>query len=479
VSGAGDVSYHSSITRDGSQVAYTVARPGCAQGQDPNFVNVENICPGLRIDVAFGPNPGLTGSFSVETISILANGGQGGVHVEPALSGNGQYVAWISTAGGPLLGSTDPALNGRHAFVRRRDPGLAVSGLDFGTLLANTSDTRLSTVTNTGRTSIALDNINADGRFQVVAGGSCVGGTFLPPGASCTVNVRFNAPNNAGVSNGTISVAENGFMPVSASNTLIGRASVTPPPTTTTTVPTGPTTTRPDRPTPTTTSTTTTVPGVIEFVADPNPVDYGQVAVGIASDIQTVTIRNIGTVGGQVLTELLGDHPDDFFVARNGCDGVVLGPSESCTMDIMMIPRAGGLRRASLVITLGGASGEVELLGTGRFAPQLLASPGAITTNGITTIIGRGFPPGGTFDVHIGDTGIVIPATADAIGMFRIPFSAFRTLELGSYVLRVDPLPDVFELVRGQLVVVLPTFEPQGPNGPAFGPEALIVTRGK
>jgi hypothetical protein len=132
-----------------------------------------------------------------------------------------------------------------------------------------------------------------------------------------------------------------------------------------------------------------------------------------------------------------------------------------------------------LVITLGGASGEVELRGTGHFAPQLLASPGAITTNGITTIIGRGFPPGGTFDVHIGNTGIVIPATADAIGMFRLPFPAFRRLELGNYVLRVDPLPDVFELVRGQLVVVLPTFEPQGPNGPAFGPEALIVTRGK
>jgi hypothetical protein len=218
---------------------------------------------------------------------------------------------------------------------------------------------------------------------------------------------------------------------------------------------------------------------VIEFVADPNPVDYGQVAVGIASDIQTVTIRNIGTVGGQVLTELLGDHPEDFFVARNGCDAVVLGPGESCTMDIMMIPLAGGLRTASLVITLGGASGEVELRGTGHFAPQLLASPGAITTNGITTIIGRGFPPGGTFDVHIGNTGIVIPATADEIGMFRLPFSAFRRLELGNYVLRVDPLPDVFELVRGQLVVVLPTFEPQGPNGPAFGPEALIVTRGK
>ena len=58
-----------------------------------------------------------------------------------------------------------------------------------------------------------------------------------------------------------------------------------------------------------------------------------------------------------------------------------------------------------------------------------------------------------------------------------MPFSALATLGLGHYFLEVDPLPGVFDLVRGQLVVVLPTFEPQGPGGPVFG-ENLIVTRG-
>ena len=50
-------------------------------------------------------------------------------------------------------------------------------------------------------------------------------------------------------------------------------------------------------------------------------------------------------------------------------------------------------------------------------------------------------------------------------------------LTLGNFVLRVDPVPDVFDLVQGQLVVVLGTFEPQGPGGAAFG-DAIIVTRG-
>ncbi|WP_457832675.1 choice-of-anchor D domain-containing protein, partial [Staphylococcus aureus] len=79
-------------------------------------------------------------------------------------------------------------------------------------------------------------------------------------------------------------------------------------------------------------------------------VDFGQVAVGIGSPIQTVTITNVGTGSGQLLTELTGPNPDDFFVARNGCNEVTLAPTESCTMDIMMIPLAGGRREAAVTV---------------------------------------------------------------------------------------------------------------------------------
>jgi hypothetical protein len=216
----------------------------------------------------------------------------------------------------------------------------------------------------------------------------------------------------------------------------------------------------------------------IALNADPTQVDFGQVAVGIGSPIQTVTITNVGTGSGQLLTELTGSNPDDFFVARNGCNEVTLAPTESCTMDIMMIPLAGGLREASLILTAGGASGDIAMFGTGHFAPQLLASPAAITTDGFTTVIGRGFPPNQTFDVHLDPTALVITTTSDAQGQFRIPVSAVGKLTLGSYILRVEPVPTVFDLVRGQLVVVLDTFEPQSPAGsPAFG-DALLVTRG-
>ena len=219
-------------------------------------------------------------------------------------------MAWISDSAA-ALGITDTSIFGFNAFMRRRDPGLVVDPIDFGTIAANTTSTLPATVRNTGRTSVSLDAITATpGQFTIQGGGTCAGGSLLPPGATCTVNVRYAAPNNTSTTNGSITVAEAGYDPISAVGRLIGRSSFTPPPTTTTTTtPTpGPTTTvgqvPPGRTTTTTSTTTTTTPGQVELTADPNPVDFGQVAVGLGSPIQTVTITNIGTGSGQMLTEL-------------------------------------------------------------------------------------------------------------------------------------------------------------------------------
>jgi hypothetical protein len=142
-----------------------------------------------------------------------------------------------------------------------------------------------------------------------------------------------------------------------------------------------------------------------------------------------------------------------------------------------MIPLAGGIRQASLVLSAGGVSGDVAMFGDGHFAPLIVASPAAITDKGATTIIGQGFPPNQSFDVHVDPANLVLTATSDATGQFLIPLSAVPNLSLGNYILHVDAIPDVFDLVQGQLVVVLATFEPQAPGTGAFG-DALIVTRG-
>ena len=301
-----------------------------------------------------------------------------------------------------------------------------------------------------------------------------------PPWIVKTPGVAVIASSETEVRPVLRTVAESGYDPISAVGRLTGASSFTPPPTTTTTLPGSTTTTVVGQVPPgrtTTTTSTTAPPGQVSLTAGPNPVDFGRVAVGIGSPIQTVTITNIGTGSGQMLTELGGPNPEDFFVVSNGCNELVIEPGQSCTMQVMMIPLAGGRREASLILSAGGVSGDIAMFGTGHFAPQVLATPAAITTSQFTTIIGRGFPPNQTFDVHVDPAGLVITVTSDGQGQFRIPLSPAEKLTLGNYILRVDPVADVFDLVRGQLVVVLSTFEPQGPGGAAFG-EALIVTRG-
>ena len=103
-------------------------------------------------------------------------------------------------------------------------------------------------------------------------------------------------------------------------------------------------------------------------------------------------------------------------------------------------------------------------------------TPAAVTQRGFTTVIGQGFPPGDVVVVEIGG-GLERPVTPDEIGEFRIPIAPAGILGLGNHPVQVDARTGVYDDVRSQLVVVLPTFEPQGPGGPAFG-TSIIVTRG-
>ena len=439
--------YHSTITADGSQVAYVLGE--ACEYDDDEFDEIEYSCPGLEVRVAYGPTPGLTGAFDTETvIGALTSA----IHYQPVISGNGRWVAWItdntyfkSSNAGTLV----PGVEGIHIYTRRRDPGLAVDAIDFGTNPANSNAAIASaTIRNTGPTSLQLETFVASpGAFTVVGGGTCVGGALLPPGATCTVNVRFTAPNVDGTTTGTLTVSETGHDALTETGQLVGRSVL---PTTTTSTTTTTTTTLPTqippppttRPRATTTTSTTTIPGNVSLQADPAPLDFGQVPFGISSPIKTLTVTNTGTTAGTILTELAGTNPADFFVAVNNCNETTLAPGASCTMDIMMIAQAGGNRSAELILTAGGASGSVDLLGQARFLPRLLATPGAITTNGLTTIVGQGFPPGQTFTVNIGGTDQTLTGTADTTGLFRIPYSAFNKLELGSYQLTVDALPD-------------------------------------
>jgi hypothetical protein len=70
---------------------------------------------------------------------------------------------------------------------------------------------------------------------------------------------------------------------------------------------------------------------------------------------------------------------------------------------------------------------------------------------------------------------MTVDAPADESGRFRIPFSPLGQLPLGSHALRVAGRPLVYDAVETPLVVILSTFEPQGPSGPLFGSSVIVA----
>lgn len=524
VSPAEQPAYYTSISRDGTQVAFAVSNgvippptttttttttppiiilavapqgtdpvPTCPNPTQVGIWQLHQTCPPARIDVAFSSTPGLSGA-QTETVSLDAAGQQTGEHWHPELSGNGRWVAWISNSGNSLIGQNADLDGLQHAFMRRRDPGLVVDDLVFPPVPVNTTTDATTTVRNTGRTSVWLDEITTDTPDRFVAvGGTCALGMSLAPGTTCTVVVRFTPGPNPGPSSATLRVGETGHDPVGDLGALTGTATpidTTTSSSSTTTTTTTTTTTVPDQPTVTTTTppaqattttrpgTSTTSPGAPTLSATPNPVEFGSVAVGFASEPQNVTVRNDGAGGGLVQTSLGGAHPDDFWVRTNGCVGATLAIGRDCQIEVLLIPTGGGVRTATLTIAAGTSVVNVTLRGNGTFQPRLVPMPAAVTEQGISTVFGQGFPPGETFTVTVAETGLTLQGTADATGLFRAYLSTAGKLQLGNYTLRVDGVPNVFADVEANLLVQLGSFRPQGAGGPAFGNGNVIVSRG-
>lgn len=466
--------YGTSLSSDATQVAYSVGASGCAYNQG-TLDDLEFDCLPIRIDVAFGPQSGFTGGFQTETVSGTANGTITGDHRQAVLSGNGRWVAWVSDAGRALMGSGDQRYQGRHAYLRRRDASISVSNVNFGSVVAPGSSSGTSTVTNTGRSTVSIATIAPSPGAFAVTGGTCAAGVSLPPGATCSVNLRFNANGPSTIVNGLLTVSEVGFDPVAGQGQLSGLV------TTTTTRPGVQTTTTAvggGGPIPTITQApTTTLPGATIISATPDPLDFGDAPVLIATGVQTLTVHNTGTASGDVVAQLGGANPGDFELVGGSCTvGTLLGTS-TCTLDYRMTALASGARTADLVLTANGSSTTVRLTGIGRFEPRLATSPEAVTERGIATIIGQGFPPGEIVTVHVDETVLVLTVIPGAEGMFRLPLSPLGRLELGSHDLRVDDVPTLYVGPTATLIVVLPTFSPQGPTGPAFN-NSLLVARG-
>ena len=248
--------------------------------------------------------------------------------------------------------------------------GLSPLTLSFGRQqYGTTSPAQVVTLTNTG--DAALSPIAAaivSGTFGVVntCGGSLAGH------ASCTVAVTFS-PVVAGPMTGLLTVTDAlRTQGVALSGTGVGPALA---------------------------------------AVSPSSLSFAATGVGVASLAQTVTVSN---GGGGTLTfgkaSVMGD-----FSETDSCNGVALGATASCSVQVVFTPSVTGARTGVLTVTGSAGSGSATqtvtaaLSGIGAAPAMIVLTPASLNFGGVTVGIT-------TFaqNIAISNTGGV-PATLGAV----------------------------------------------------------------
>ena len=282
---------------------------------------------------------------------------------QPALSGNGRWIAWRSTAGDELLGDNDFSHN-EHVFMRSRDAG------SRSTPSTSVRSRGIVRHRHVGRPQQGhddgLDRRRRQLRNTVRRGlGRHVRCRYdAPPGGSCTIAVQFDSHGLESEITGSLDVREVGYDPLASSGAL--RARVTPAPepdpkldepTTSRTVDTDDRRPRrqiprhrPNRPRP---RRTVTWPRCRRH---PIPSDFGIVPVGITSAAPSVvTVQNIGNAAGTPTVALGGEHAGDFRIVSDTCSATELAPGAVCTVEVVTQPTGGGPRTAALSVRVDAA----------------------------------------------------------------------------------------------------------------------------
>ena len=289
---------------------------GVTLAGDPDFILVDNGCAGgfaagitCPIRIAFAPKLLGTGSA---TLTITSNASNNPVSV--ALSGTGVN---------PPTASVSPTT------------------ISFGNQpIGADSPVQTVTVTNTGGTTLHVNSLtmSGDADFFIVIN-SCVNGTGVAPGDSCTIQMEFQ-PKNAGPGSATLTIgsdAANGPVAVSTTGTGVQPAMVS---------------------------------------ISPSGLNFGNQNVGTQSQPQTVTVTNTGSLALHV-SSLVPGGDADFSVLSSNCVGIAVAPGGTCAIQMVFAPKSAGSGLATLNINSDAGNNPVGFasLGTGVNPPKASVSP--------------------------------------------------------------------------------------------------------
>jgi hypothetical protein len=297
-------------------------------GQPVTFTTT--IAAGLRnggtptgtIQFKDGSNPiGSAQTIVNGSVSLTYSGLSAGTHtINAVYSGDTTFIPH-TVPYTQVVGASGPAVT------------LSPTSLTFATtLIGASSPTQNITVTNTGNQTLNISQIAITGtnlaEFKLQPDTTC--GTTLGAGSNCIIGIAFR-PTATGTQTATLSITDN------ATNS----------------------------------PQTAPLSGVGTVVKlNPTSLNFGKVKVGKASNPKTITVSN---VGAQTITftgtTIGGTDPSDFSIQKQSSTcGKTLGSGKNCTISVVFVPQATGVRTGAVLFTDngGGSPQQVPLSGTGQ-----------------------------------------------------------------------------------------------------------------
>jgi hypothetical protein len=199
-------------------------------------------------------------------------------------------------------------------------------GGDLGSApLGTTGPAKGFTVTNPGAAASGPLTVVLSGPEFVITNDTCTNAS-LPPGGSCAISVALQ-PKTAGAKGASLAVSGSSGNRFVVFLTGQGLAPAAP-------------------------------------VAIPASIDFGNVAVGVTSASQTVTIRNSGGTATGILNFTRSGNYAVFPITANLCSPA-LGPGATCTFVVSFAPTTAGRETAAFTVTDGTFSLSVTVSGNG------------------------------------------------------------------------------------------------------------------
>ncbi|HXJ91937.1 MAG TPA: choice-of-anchor D domain-containing protein [Terriglobia bacterium] len=282
--------------------------------------------------------------------SCIFNDVTAGNNSVPGGHGYGSTNAYTAGTGYDLatgLGSVNAA-NLVNQWSSASNPSNAAVSLNplsiaFGNQTINTtSAARTVTLTNSGSATLNISSIAITGTnpHHFTQTNTC--GSSLSAGVSCTISVTF-VPQATQALSAKVTVTDNA--PNSPQSVSLSGTGVSVP-----------------------------VVGL-----SPTSLAFGNVAVGAASAVQTVTLTNTGTAALAISSVALTGTNVGAFVENNTC-GASVSAGAHCTISVKMQPPSGGSKSAAITIA-DNAAGSPHAIGLSGTAvqPTVSLSPSALT----------------------------------------------------------------------------------------------------